>query len=331
MQIKQNLNLKPYNSFGFALNASFFIELNELDDICAAFNFIAQRNLPFLIIGGGSNIIFTQDFDGVILKLNTKQITQVSRNQITVDGGVIWHDLVKWCLKRNLYGLENLALIPGSAGAAPMQNIGAYGAEFSDFCHSVTVLEIKSGKIYNLDAKNCAFSYRGSIFKQNLGKWLILKITLKLQDKFKPNLSYAPLKEHFANQQNITAQDVFDLVCQLRQTKLPEPNVLGNVGSFFHNPIIKAEQAIKLRQKYPNLPIYPQNNDLVKVAAGWLIEQCGFKGARIFDAGVHQKQALVLVNYGKATGADILALASFIQAKVFATFKIRLKIEPLII
>jgi len=329
MQIKQNVNLKPYNSFGFTVNANFLAETTNLAEITQTLDFVDYHKLPYLIIGSGSNLVFTQDFAGVIIKINANEIKLIGNNQIYVQTGVIWHDLVKFSLQHNLYGLENLALIPGTCGAAPVQNIGAYGAEFADVCSKVAVLEIANKQIYELTADECQFSYRNSIFKQNPGKWLILGITLQLNSSFKPNLNYAPLARLVA--ENPNANDIFNAVCAIRSSKLPDPKTLGNVGSFFKNPLINLDLATKLQNDYSKVPLYPQSNNNYKIAAAWLIEQCGLKGYRTKFAGVHHKQPLVLINYGKASGYDILELAKFMQNQVFAKFEIELEIEPVII
>jgi len=320
MQIKTNVSLKAHNSFGFDVKTNFLIEINDFADLTNAFLFIKNNNLPF-----------SQDFAGAIIKLNFAKINHISKEQIEVEAGVIWHDLVTWSLANNLYGLENLAQIPGTVGAAPVQNIGAYGSEFADVCTSVTVFEVKTGEIYQILAKDCKFSYRDSIFKQNLGKWLILKVKLNLKSEFKPNLNYQALRNCFVNSSMITAQNIVDEVSKIRMQKLPNPKVLGNAGSFFHNPIISKNKALELNQRYKNPPIYPQKDGKFKVAAGWLIEKCGFKGVRYLDVGVHKDQALVLINYGAKNGLQILELANQIQTKVFEEFTIKLKIEPLII
>jgi len=330
-RIKQNVNLKPYNSFGFNVFAKFFIQTQNIDEIKQALDFAKQQKLPYLIIGSGSNLVFTQDFAGLVIKLSNNKTSLIANDQIYADAGVCWHDLVKFTLEHNLYGLENLAQVPGTCGAAPVQNIGAYGAEFADVCVKVKVLNIANHQIYDLTAKECCFSYRNSIFKQNLGKWLILGIYLQLNNEFKPNLSYSPLAAQFTNKANITAFDVFNAVCKIRSSKLPNPCELGNAGSFFKNPLICFDDAQNILKQYPNAPLYPQHNNTYKIAAGWLIEQCALKGLRIKGAGVHKHQALVLVNHGNATGFDILNLAKLIQDKVFTKFKINLEIEPIII
>jgi len=327
--MQHNVSLKPFNTFGFTVTAKYLAHVTNIEQLADIVQFANKNNLPYLVIGSGSNVIFTGDFAGIITHLDTNKIT-INGTQITAEAGVNWHYLVQFSLANQLYGLENLALIPGTVGASPVQNIGAYGAQFADFCSHIKVFDTKNMQTYDLEADKCAFAYRDSIFKQYPNRWIILNVSLNLHKKFIANLSYTPLKQHLAHQP-ITALKIFNAICEIRNNKLPNPTILGNAGSFFKNPVVTANIKTELQAKYNAIPIYKQADNSYKIAAAWLIEQCGLKGYRLGDAAVYQHQPLVLVNYGAATAQEILDLANIIQNKVRAKFGISLDIEPIII
>jgi UDP-N-acetylmuramate dehydrogenase len=249
---------------------------------------------------------------------------------VEAEAGEPWHPFVLWTLEQGLGGLENLSLIPGTVGAAPMQNIGAYGVEIKDAFAGLTALDRQSGELRDFSLADCAFGYRDSLFKRQAGRWLILRVRFRLRRHAELRLDYGPLRQQLAAQGCVapTPQEVSRAVCAIRSEKLPDPAVLGNAGSFFKNPLVSAEQAARLREQYPGLVAYPADEGVVKLAAGWLIEQAGWKGFRDGDAGVHDKQALVLVNHGQATGGELLALARRIQADIAERFDVELEIEP---
>jgi len=294
-----------------------------------------------LLLGGGSNMLLVNDIDKLVVHLNTKGKEIVKKDEahtwVKVAAGENWHEFVLWCIENNLGGVENLALIPGNVGTAPIQNIGAYGVEVKDVIESVAVLEIKTGKQLTLSNAACNFGYRNSIFKNTAkGKYVITQVSFKLtHSKHTVNDSYGAIKtiiQEISSSES-TIKQIADAVIAIRKAKLPNPKEIGNSGSFFKNPIVSREKFLALKKEYPNIPNYPvsSNTELVKLAAGWLIDQCGFKGKRIGDAGVHKNQALVLVNYGNATGQEILDLASLVQKTVFQKFGVTLEMEVNII
>lgn len=329
MVIYQNISLKPYNTFGLEAIASEFVECNTLEEVqvlCATFN-LGER--PLLILGGGSNILLTQDFKGMVVKINLKGISKIKEDENNVwlncYSGETWHHFVMHCIEAGYGGLENLSLIPGCVGAAPMQNIGAYGVEIKDTVEEVSAVEITTGKMVQFSNETCEFGYRESAFKhKHKGKYIIVSVTFKLSKKPVINAQYGAINE-VLQQKGISSpsiKDISDAVIEIRQSKLPDPKVLGNSGSFFKNPEITLSQYQELKTEYPALPGYPVGDDNIKVPAGWLIEQCGFKGKVIGNTGAHQNQALVLVNYGNATGYEIYRVAMEIQNSVRDKFGI---------
>lgn len=331
MNIKKNISLKPYNTFGIEIKAKAFVEISSVDELK---KIISENNLPLLILGGGSNVLFTQDFNGLVIKNKLKGIELINENKnevtLKVAAGEVWHEFVLYCIKNNYAGLENLSLIPGSVGASPMQNIGAYGVEVKDFIIEVEALHLSTLKQTQFTNQACEFDYRSSIFKtKEKGRYFITAVTFKLSKKPKINTSYgaieAELQKH--NVINPTIKQVSDAVIRIRESKLPNPTEIGNAGSFFKNPSISNEVAALLKKDYPTVPFYPQNNETTKIAAGWLIEQCGFKGKTIGNFGVHKNQALVLVNYGNANGKNIFDLSSTIIEAVSQKFNIELERE----
>lgn len=322
-------NLQAFHTFGMAVQAEDYISIQKVEDL----QNLLPLSTPFLILGGGSNMLFTKDFEGLILHNQIKGMEVIKEEEqvtlVQVGGGEVWHDLVIWCLKQGYKGLENLSLIPGSVGAAPIQNIGAYGVELQDVFHSLEAVELATGEVHHFDKQQCAFGYRDSVFKQQFkGKYFITKVTLALPKNSPLQFSYGAIQTQLEkNKATPSPQSISEAVIQIRQQKLPNPQQIGNAGSFFKNPIVPEKQAQQLKQKYPNMPIYPAGERQKKLAAGWLIDQLGWKGYRQGDAGVHAHQALVLVNYGQATGAEIWALAQQIQASVLEHFGILLEPE----
>ncbi|MDO4640459.1 MAG: UDP-N-acetylmuramate dehydrogenase [Neisseria sp.] len=336
MNIQHNVDLKPFNTFGLPARARHFIELTsaaDLPDLCTLPCF---QHETVLWLGGGSNILLMQDYEGLVVKMANKGIREIKRENETVyieaQAGEIWHDFVLHTINAGLSGLENLSLIPGTVGASPIQNIGAYGVEVKDVIHAVHCFDLTTNQFIELSNAECRFDYRESIFKQQgKGRYVILSVVFALKSIFKPNIHYGDLAavlQKLCGKQQATAKDVSDAVCQIRSQKLPDPKILGNVGSFFKNPVIPSELAAKLTKKYPSMPHYPQPNGTTKLAAGWLIDQCGLKGYRIGDAAVHEKQALVLINLGHATAKNVAELSHHIQQTVLNRFGILLQPEP---
>ena len=329
MKIQQNISLKPYNTFGIHVNAKRFVSIDSLKKLK---EIIAVEKKVFLL-SGGSNILFANDIEDLVIHLNTKGVIVndfgVDEVLVTAEAGENWHEFVLWCISQDYGGLENLSLIPGNVGTSPIQNIGAYGVEIKDVFQQLEAIEIESGKTKIFINEECNFDYRNSVFKNELkGKFIIINVTFKLTKKnHVTNISYGAIKELLHNKRNPSIKEISDAVIAIRQSKLPDPKEIGNSGSFFKNPVIDVNSFKKLKEKYPTIPNYVLSKKEVKIPAGWLIEQCGFKGKRFGDAGVHDKQALVLVNYDNASGQEIYALAKKIQQKVKETFNIILEIE----
>lgn len=327
VNIQQNISLKQYNTFGIDVNAKEFVSvdtLEELQILCQAFN-LNERKL--LIMGGGSNLLLTDHFNGMVIHVNLKGIQVIHENDehvwIKSMAGEVWHKFVLWCVERNFAGLENLSLIPGYVGAAPMQNIGAYGVELKHTFDSLEAVEIATGEIKKFTNDECKFGYRESIFKHEAkGKYIIASVTFKLNKKPLFNTTYGAIQQTLEKMQvnELSIKAISDAVIAIRSSKLPDPKVLGNAGSFFKNPEIDVQQYEQLKANFPELVAYPAGKDKVKLAAGWLIEQCGWKGKVVGHTGSHKDQALVLVNYGNATGQEILDLAQQIQISVKEKF-----------
>lgn len=334
IEILHNEPLKPYNTFGIAVKARLFCEICSKEQLSALIESGQLQRQPFLLLGGGSNILFTKDMEGLVVRMNItgREILFQDEDKVLVRiaAGENWDDFVVWSLDRGLNGLENLSLIPGNVGSSPIQNIGAYGVEVKDFIEEVEVIYLADGRVEVLRHAQCAFGYRDSIFKNALkGKVAILSVTFRLNKSKNLHLAYGAIS-HELEEMGIaspTSSDVREAVCRIRRSKLPDPAILGNAGSFFKNPTVSSKVYDSLLLKFPALPAYPQANGSYKLAAGWLIEQCGWKGIRVGDAGVHIAQALVLVNYGAATGKEILTLATEIQQSVHAKFGIKLEME----
>lgn len=330
MEILKNHSLKAFNTFGIDVNAREFSVVNDINQLIEIVNNTPKNDLFFL--GGGSNILLTNDVDKHVVQLNLKGITIIEQTAefaiIQAMAGEVWHEFVQFTLKNNFGGLENLSLIPGNVGTSPMQNIGAYGIEIKDSffaCHALNLDSFEIETFYNTD---CKFGYRESIFKNELkGKYIILSVQFKLtKENHILHIDYGAIKQELEKMQiaNPTIQDVSNAVIQIRESKLPNPKEIGNSGSFFKNPVISKTKFHSLLEKNPNIPHYSVSDNEVKIPAGWLIEQAGFKGQRFGDAGVHKNQALVLVNYGNATGSEILDLAHQIQTKVKTLFDIEI-------
>jgi UDP-N-acetylmuramate dehydrogenase len=334
MIIKENFSLKNYNTFGIDVRCDFFTEVDTVDDLNRIIKDDRFYNIPKMILGGGSNILFTQDFKGLIIRNSIKGIRVVKENEdhvwLKAGAGEVWHDLVMYAIAHHWGGIENLSLIPGLVGAAPMQNIGAYGVELESVFDSLEAINMQTGELEIFDKAACRFGYRESVFKNELkGKYCIVSVTLRLNKKPVLNLSYGAIRETLQNMHVIKPdiKSVSDAVIAIRTSKLPDPGVLGNAGSFFKNPEITEEQFKILQEKYPAIPAFAASDNLVKISAAWLIEQCGWKGKRVGDAGTHAQHALVLVNYGNALGAEIKQLADKIQQSVLEKFGICLTPE----
>ena len=327
-----NLSLQDRNTFGFDASAELAYEITAANQIPAVIEQITQKKLLWRVLGGGSNVILPKVLPGVTLLMNIVGQEIIASNAdltlIAVGGGVNWHDFVAWTLDKDLPGLENLALIPGTVGAAPIQNIGAYGVEIGEYIDSVEVFDIKTKAFVTLTKDECHFAYRDSYFKQNPQRFIVTKVVFRIPKQWQARIHYADLAKQFSGQSSPSPEEIFLAVCKIRTLKLPDPKVIGNAGSFFQNPIVPSEQYETLLQKHPDLVSYPDATGKRKLAAGWLIDQCGFKGQRVSNVGVYEKQALVLVNHGNGTAQDILGLAKCIQDKVRKEFGVSLDIEP---
>lgn len=333
MHIKQNVSLKPYNTFGMDVTAEYYVDItseNELSEI-ANNNFLPSKKY---ILGGGSNILLTQSLHGLVLHNKIKGIEKEKEDNdyvwVTVGSGEVWHDFVMYAIANNWAGIENLALIPGTVGAAPIQNIGAYGVEVKDCIDHVTAWHWESKQLYPYYKNECAFGYRDSIFKHQLkDKIFITSVTFRLHKKPTFNTTYGAIEEQLKKMDiaEISIGAIADAVIAIRSSKLPNPREIGNAGSFFKNPVISKELYDSLKESYPTIPSYPANEETVKVPAGWLIEQCGWKGFRAGDTGVHEKQALVLINYGHATGKAVWELSDNILKTVKDKFHVDLERE----
>ena len=337
-RLQYDVSLKALNTFGIDAHAAVLARVFDIDDLQTLLSQKHFANLPRLILGGGSNILFTRDFDGLVLlpEFRGMAITREDDDLVHVRAGAgeSWDALVRWSLAQGLCGLENLALIPGHVGAAPIQNIGAYGIEFAEACAAVEIYDSSLGSTHLLSREQCGFGYRHSIFKTpEAANWIVTAVDIVLTRQAQLRLDYAGLREQLQAQDITapTATDVADAVTQLRLRKLPNPALIGNTGSFFKNPIVTASVAKQLQLKHPTLPAWPTADGQKKLSAAWLIESCGFKGFRDGDAGVSSQHALVLVNHNDASGAQIWALAQRIQAGVLQQFGVELLPEPMVI
>ena len=333
LKIEDNISLKNYNTFGIDVIAKHFISIKKVDEL---YEILKLKEYPTkFVLGGGSNMLLTKDIDALVIHISNKGIEILSKKDneviVKVNAGEIWHQFVLWAIKQNYGGVENLSLIPGNVGTAPIQNIGAYGVELKDVFVECEAVEIETQKNTVFSLNDCEFGYRESIFKNKAkGKYIITSVTFKLSEKkHHLNTSYGAIQEVLNNLeiQHPTVKDVSNAVIAIRKSKLPDPNEIGNSGSFFKNPTINSYSFDTLIASFPNAPHYKVSENEIKIPAGWLIEQCGFKGQRFGDAGVHKNQALVLVNYGNASGDEIWNLAIKIQEAVKNKFNIHIQPE----
>ena len=335
MNIQQNISLKEYNTFGISVNAKRFIAVTSVYELQQ----LLKIEKDLFLLSGGSNMLLTKEIDPLVVHIDIKGISIDNEDEnavyLTINAGENWHEFVLWCIANNYGGIENLSLIPGNVGTCPIQNIGAYGVEVKDTITKVEGLEIKTGKLVSFSNEDCKFGYRNSIFKNSHKEKIILtSVGFKLTKKnHKLNTSYGAIDVELASKNILkpSLKNISDAVIKIRKSKLPDPKEIGNSGSFFKNPVISKDQFLALQKENTNMPNYVVSENEIKIPAGWLVEQSGFKGKRFGDAGVHEKQALVLVNYGNASGQDILKLAKKIQKTVFKNFGISLEIEVNII
>lgn len=325
----ESASLKNHNTFALPVNAAQLVIAEKIELMIKVWQKSQKRKEPFLVLGEGSNVLFLEDFSGTVM-INKLHGIKVREEQdawhLHVRAGENWHKLVSYTLENGMYGLENLALIPGCVGSAPIQNIGAYGIELQDVCEYVDLLSLRTGEIDRMSPERCAFGYRESVFKhQYKADYIIVAVGLKLNKIWQPVLSYGDLTK--LDPESVTPQQVFDAVCAMRRSKLPDPYIIGNAGSFFKNPIVSQEVTDKLLESYPNMPHFVQPDGQVKLAAGWLIDQCALKGHRIGGAAVHNKQALVLINQENAVPQDIIALARYVRNTVANKFTVWLEPE----
>lgn len=346
MFVEQNAPLQAHNTFGIVARARAMVRVKGEADVQALLAHPELGPAPKFVLGGGSNIVLTGDVKATVLKVEIagRRVVDETPKWTVVEAGAgeNWHEFVAWTLQQGLPGLENLALIPGTVGAAPVQNIGAYGVELQDRFESLDAIDLNTGSVFTLEASQCAFGYRDSVFKHSAakdsdfglaGRALILRVRMRLPKPWKPVLGYLDLQRKIAETgiEEPDAQQIFDWVCAIRSSKLPDPRVIGNAGSFFKNPTVTPEQCQDIIARDPGIVHYPMPDGTVKLAAGWLIDSCGWKGKSIGKAGVYEKQALVLVNRGGATGGEVVTLARAIQTSVYERFGIRLEPEPVVV
>jgi UDP-N-acetylmuramate dehydrogenase len=346
MIVEQNASLQPHNTFGIVAKARTLVRVKGEGDVQAVLAHPQLGPEPKFVLGGGSNIVLTGDVKPLVLKVEVpgKRILEDGPRATILEfgAGENWHEAVTWTLDQGLGGLENLALIPGTVGASPVQNIGAYGIELQDRFESLDAIDLLSGKLFTLDATQCAFGYRDSVFKHSpardsdfglAGRALILRVRVRLPKPWKPVLGYLDLQRKMADTgvAHPSARQIYDWICAIRGAKLPDPRVIGNAGSFFKNPTVTPEQCQDIIARDPGIVHYPMPDGSIKLAAGWLIDACGWKGKSVGQAGVYEKQALVLVNRGGATGGEVVTLARAIQTSVYERFGIRLEPEPVVV
>lgn len=333
MTVQENISLLPFNTFGVDVKAGQFIQVTNIDEAREVLSEKKYKVRQKLILGGGSNVLFTRDFDGLILRngIMGRSIAEEDGSSVVLDAGSgeNWHSLVMYCVERNYGGIENLSLIPGSVGAGPMQNIGAYGVEIKDCVEEVEFMDLSGGELHIYDAGRCEFGYRNSIFKKSLaGKVLITRVRLRLSRNPRFNTAYGDIEAELKRLGGkVSVKNVSQAVINIRRSKLPDPAELGNAGSFFKNPVVEESLVNSLKSEFADLPLYAAGEGKFKLAAGWLIEKAGWKGRRTGNCGVHNKQALVLVNYGGARGNEILQLAEEIASDVQSKFGIVLERE----
>ncbi|EKD77488.1 MAG: hypothetical protein ACD_42C00318G0002 [uncultured bacterium] len=331
MRIKENVLLGQYNTFNINATARYFVTIDSIAALRAILSNKKYKTIPYVILGGGSNILFTRDVEGLVIHNQIVGVEKIDENNdhvfLKIGAGENWHQLVLYCVKNNYAGIENLSLIPGTVGAAPIQNIGAYGVELKETLCEVHAIDIEKNTPRIFKNAECEFGYRDSIFKKTLkNKFIITHVVLRLYKKPIFHLEYGAIKEKLKGK-NISIKSMSDTIIQIRQEKLPDPKKIPNAGSFFKNPIISEALFLSLQKKHPDMPYFQEKNSHVKIPAAWLIEQCGFKGKRFGKVGVHANQALVLVNYDHGTGAEIKKLSEDIQKNVFDKFNIILQTE----
>jgi len=338
LQVEHRVSLRAHNSFGLPATAATLIRIGSESDLRRVVDHPEYGRAPKLILGGGSNLVLTHDIASVVLKIEIMGRRLVAETAdawiVEAGAGENWHDFVAWTLAQGRPGLENLALIPGRVGATPVQNIGAYGVELAERFDSLDAIDLVTGRLVSFDTAMCHFGYRDSVFKRHLaGKSVISRVRFRLPKPWQPVLGYLDLERRMAETGNRApdAQTIFDWVCAIRRAKLPDPATIGNAGSFFKNPVVSAEQCRDIIGRDPEIVHYPLPDGSVKLAAGWLIDACGWKGKTVGRAGVYERQALVLVNRGGASGAEVVTLARAIQESVYGRFGIRLEPEPVIV
>ena len=331
--LQENVSLKPYNTFGIDVKAKYFVEIKSEVDLAEVFNHPIAKTQKLLVLGGGSNMLFIKDFDGLVLKISIPGISYIVKGnevEVTAGGGVVWNDLVNYCVDHGFAGIENLSLIPGTVGASPIQNIGAYGVELKDVFAECSAFEIATGEIKTFGYEDCKFGYRDSVFKNELkNQYIITEVKFKLSKQAKLQTHYGAITAELENRSitQPTIADISKVVADIRVSKLPDPKTIGNAGSFFKNPVITKAQFEELITKFPAVVNYPAANGKVKIAAGWLIEQCGFKGKVVGQTGTWKNQALVLVNHGHASGQEVYIFSEHIIETVYAKFSVRLERE----
>ncbi|HEX2867590.1 MAG TPA: UDP-N-acetylmuramate dehydrogenase [Ignavibacteriales bacterium] len=338
MEIQSDYSLKELNTFGIDARAKQFAEAQSLEDLRTILEYGSFDQMPKLILGGGSNILFTKDFEGLVIRMLLKGIEVIGKDDsciyIKAQAGENWDSFVSYAVNNNFGGIENLSLIPGTVGASPIQNIGAYGVEIKDVLHEVEGINLMTGKTETYGTQSCRFGYRNSIFKQELrNNFIITSVTYRLSLEPKVNISYEALKQELLGMpiNNITVRDVSEAVKRVRMSKLPDPSVLGNAGSFFKNPEIEKEKFLQLKDKYQDLTGFETPSGKVKIPAGWLIQKSGWRGKRLGNTGSYEKQALILVNYGMASGKEVVELSRAIQSSVEEEFGVSLETEVNII
>jgi len=331
--LQENISLKPYNTFGIEVKARYFSEIFSAAELAELGNHPVFKQARILILGGGSNLLFTKDFDGLVVKVSIPGIFNEIHDEsiiVTAGAGVVWNTLVNYCVEHGFAGMENLSLIPGTAGASPVQNIGAYGVELKDIFESCLAYEIATGEMKTFNHADCHFAYRDSIFKNELkGKYIITSVSFKLSRHADLNIQYGAIQSELVKR-NITAPGIADIakiVAEIRVSKLPDPSTIGNAGSFFKNPVISQEQYQLLMETFPDVVSYPVADGKFKLAAGWLIEYCGFKGVVDGETGTWKNQALVLVNHGHATGKEVYSFSEKIIDTVYTVFGVSLERE----
>jgi len=337
-EIQHNISLKAYNTFGIDASARLFATFSSLTQLESLLAFRKELNLDLLILGGGSNILLIKDYDGLVLKNELKGVEVVNEDKdylyIRAGAGENWHQFVMYCVSRGYAGVENLSLIPGNIGASPMQNIGAYGVEVKDIFHELEAYHVNEQQLTRFSLNDCAFGYRDSVFKNKYkGQFVITSVTYRLNKVPSFNIKYGAIRQELDKMGivDLSIEAISKAVIEIRNSKLPDPKIIGNAGSFFKNPVVEVSKFRSLEEEYPGMPSFPAGEGFIKVPAGWLIEQCGWKGFRKGDAGCYSKQALVLVNYGSAGGGEVYALSQDIISSVEDKFGIQLEREVNII